>query len=83
VSNAHSGDNITLSHLELGARILKLNIGHGGERAVAYSQGRSIYNYDLIDVIQKNPILGFAFAAVLVPAFWKWVAKNCFPTPDK
>jgi hypothetical protein len=29
--------------------------------------------------MQKNPILSFAFAAVLVPALWKWVRKNCFP----
>ena len=59
--------------------MLKLDIGRDTEKAVAYANGFSLFNYDLIDVIQKNPILSFAFAAVLVPALWKWIRKNCFP----
>jgi hypothetical protein len=59
--------------------MLKLDIGRDAESAVAYANGSSLYNYDLIDVIQKNPILSFAFAAVLVPTLWKWIRKNCFP----
>jgi len=74
-----SGQEITFSHLRIGSDMLKLDIGGDAERAVAYANGSSLYNYDLIDAIQKNPILSFAFAAVLVPSLWKWIRKNCFP----
>jgi hypothetical protein len=59
--------------------MLKVDVGRDNEKAVARANGSSIYNYDLIAAIQKNPILSFAFAAVLVPGLWKWVRKNCFP----
>ncbi len=74
-----SADSITFSRLKLGSDMLKLDIGRDAERAVAYANGSSLYNYDLIDAIQKNPILSFAFATVLVPTLWKWIRKNCFP----
>jgi hypothetical protein len=74
-----SAGPITFSRLKLGADMLKLDIGRDAETAVAYENGSSMYNYDLIDAIQKNPILSFAFATVLVPTLWKWVRKNCFP----
>jgi len=74
-----SADRITFSRLKLGAEMLKLDIGRDAETAVAYENGSSLYNYDLIDAIQKNPILSFAFATALVPTLWKWVRKNCFP----
>lgn len=74
-----SAGRITVSRLKLGADMLKLDIGRDAETAVAYENGSSLYNYDLIDAIQKNPILSFAFASVLVPTLWKWVRKNCFP----
>ena len=70
---------ITFSRLKLASDTLKLDIGRDSEKAVVYANGSSLYNYDLIDAIQKNPILSFAFAAVLVPALWKWIRKNCFP----
>jgi len=79
VHPSRAESDITFSRLKLGADTLKLDIGRDSEKAVAYANGSSIYNYDLIDMIQKNPILGFAFAAVLVPALWKWIRKNCFP----
>jgi hypothetical protein len=75
-----SDSGITFSRLKLGSDMLKLDIGRDTEKAVAYANGSSLYNYDLIDVIQKNPILSFAFASVLVPALWNWIRKNCFPT---
>jgi hypothetical protein len=75
----HSADSITFSQLKLGSDMLKLDIGRDGETAVAYANGSSLYYYDLIDVIQKNPLLSFAFATVLVPALWMWIRKNCFP----
>jgi len=74
-----SADGITFSRLKIGSDMLKLDIGRDAESAVAYANGSSLYNYDLIDAIQKNPILSFAFATVLVPTLWKWVRKNCFP----
>lgn len=70
---------LTFSRLKLGADSLKLDIGRDGEKALASSKGSSLYNYDLVAAIQKNPILSFAFAAVLVPALWKWIRKMCFP----
>lgn len=73
-----STDGITFSHLKLGSDMLKLDIGRDGETAVAYANGSSLYYYDLIDKIQKNPFLSFAFATVLVPALWMWIRKNCF-----
>ncbi len=76
---SNSPGRITLSRLKLGADTLKLDIGRDAEQAVAYENGSSLYNYDLVDAIQKNPILSFAFATVLVPTLWKWVRKNCFP----
>jgi hypothetical protein len=76
---ADSADSITFSRLRLGSDMLRLEIGSDAEKAVAYADGSSLYNYDLIDAIQKNPILSFAFATVLVPALWSWIRRNCFP----
>lgn len=74
-----SADTITFSHLKLGSDMLKLDVGRDGETAKAYANGSSLYYYDLISAIQKNPFLSFAFATVLVPALWVWIRKNCFP----
>ncbi len=79
VRTSRGESGITFSRLKLGSDSLKLDVGRDTEKAVAYANGFSLFNYDLIDVIQKNPILSFAFAAVLVPALWKWIRKNCFP----
>ena len=79
VRTSRSGDSITFGSLKLGSDMLKIDIGRDAERAVAYANGSSLYNYDLIDAIQKNPILSFAFATVLVPTLWQWIRKNCFP----
>lgn len=79
VRASRSGDNITFGRLKLGSDRLKLDIGRDAEKAVAYANGSSLYNYDLIEAIQKNPILSFAFATVLVPTLWQWIRKNCFP----
>jgi hypothetical protein len=79
VVRSRSADRITFSRLKLGSEMLKLDIGRDAESALAYENGSSLYNYDLIDAIQKNPILSFAFATVLVPTLWQWVKKNCFP----
>jgi hypothetical protein len=78
---ADSANSITLGRLRLGSDMLRLDIGRDAENALAYVNGSSFYNYDLIDAIQKNPILSFAFATVLVPALWNWIRKNCFPKP--
>ncbi len=80
---SRSAGRITFSRLRLGADMLKLDIGRDAETAVAYENGSSLYTYDLIDTIQKNPILSFAFATVLVPTLWKWVRKNCFPNSSE
>jgi hypothetical protein len=74
-----SARSISLSRLKLGADKMRIDIGKDPEKAKAYANGSSIYTYDLIAGIQKNPILSFALGVVLVPALWKWVRKNCFP----
>jgi hypothetical protein len=79
VREVRGEDGITFNRLKLGSDMLKVDIGRSTEKAVARVNGGSMYNYDLIAAIQKNPILSFAFAAVLAPALWKWVRKNCFP----
>jgi hypothetical protein len=79
---ASSKGEVTLSHLKLGSDKLLVDIGADGEKAIVYANGESQYNYDLIAAVQKNPILGFVFAAVLVPALWVWVKKNLFPAAE-
>jgi hypothetical protein len=79
VLSLHANDMITFARLKLGADMLRLDIGRDTEKAFAYSSGSSLYNYDLVDEIQKNLILSSAIAALLLPALWKWIRKNCFP----
>jgi len=74
-----SENRISFSHLKLGSEMLKVEIGRESEKAMAYANGKSLYNFDLIALIQKNPFLSVAFASFLVPVLWKWVRKNCFP----
>lgn len=83
VRSRTAGGTLTLSKLRLGADSLRLEVGRDPESAVAYVEGKSIWNYDLIAEIQKNPVLSFVFAAVLVPALWKWVQKNCLTKPEE
>ena len=78
-ARSSAAEGITFSRLKLASDKLRLDIGRDPEKATARANGASLYNYDLIAAMQKNPILSFAFAAVLVPALWKWVRKNCFP----
>lgn len=80
VRTPHANDQITLGALKIGSDKLRIAVGHDTEKALVCANGASLYNYDLIDAIQKNPILSFAFAAVLVPALWNWIRKNCFPS---
>ena len=74
-----SDRQITFSRLKLGSEMLRIDIGRDPEKAKAYANGNSMYTFDLVAGIQKNPILSFALGVVLVPALWKWVRKNCFP----
>lgn len=70
---------ISFSHLKLGSDMLRVDVGADGEKASAYRDGESLYNYDLIAAIQKNNILGYVLGAVLV-VFVGWVKKVCFPS---
>jgi len=78
VRGSRSGDGVTVSRLKLGADKLKVDIGRDTETAKVRANGASVYNYDLIAAIQKNPILAIPLGA-LAPALWIWVRKNCFP----
>ncbi len=70
---------ISFSHLKLGSDMLRVDVGADGEKASAYRDGESLYNYDLIEAIEKNNILGYVLGGVLV-VFVGWVKKVCFPT---
>jgi hypothetical protein len=74
-----AGSSLSFGRLRIGADSLRLEAGNDLEKAMAYSEGSSIYNYDLVDAVQKNPLLSAAIAAVLAPGLWKWTKKNCFP----
>jgi len=78
VRGAGSGDGVTVSRLKLGVDKLKIDIGRDTETAKVRVNGASVYNYDLIAAIQKNPILAIPLGA-LAPALWIWVRKNLFP----
>jgi hypothetical protein len=78
VRASNAKDNITFSRLRLGPEALTLEVGRDTERALAYANGSSIYNYDLIDAIQKNLVLASALSAILGTALWQWVKKNLF-----
>ena len=77
---AHRGtDGLTLHDLKLGAEQAQLSVGEDGEKADAWEDGKKFPVFDLVDKIQKNPVLGFFLAAVLIPGLWKWIQKTCFP----
>jgi hypothetical protein len=82
VQGSRSGDGVTVSRLKLGADKLRVDIGRETETAKVRANGASVYNYDLIAAIQKNPILAIPLGA-LAPALWIWVRKNLFPNSKK
>jgi len=79
VRASQAKNDLTLSRLKLGPEALTLDIGRDTEKALAYANGSSLYNYDLIDAIQKNLVLASALSAILGTALWQWVRKNLFP----
>jgi hypothetical protein len=79
VQASRAKDGITFRRLRLGPEELTLEIGRDTERAIAYANGSSIYNYDLIDAIQKNPVLAAALSFVVGTVLWPWVRKTLFP----
>jgi len=77
---AHKGtDGLTLHDLKLGAEQVALSVGEDTERADTWANGKRFPVFDLVDSIQKNPVLGFFLAAVLIPGLWKWIQSSCFP----
>lgn len=77
---AHKGTNgITLQDLKLGAEEVRLSVGEKTERADAWANGKRLLVFDLVGWIQKNPVFGYVLAAVLIPGFWAWIRKACFP----
>jgi hypothetical protein len=81
---AHKGtEGITLHDLKLGAEEVSLSVGEDRERADAWANGKKYPVFNLVDKIQKNPVLGFFLAAVLIPGLWKWIQKSCFPRNDE
>ena len=81
---AHKGTNgITLHDLKLGTEQVSLSVGVDTEKADAWTNGRRFLVFDLVDKIQKNPLLGYLLAAVVIPGFWVWIKKTCFPPKRK
>jgi hypothetical protein len=81
---AREGTNgITLHDLKLGAEDLNLSVGVDAEKADVWTNGKRLVVFDLIDKIQKNPVLGYLLAAVFIPGLWVWIRKSCFPPKRK
>ncbi|MGA2852313.1 MAG: hypothetical protein ABSE46_25180 [Terracidiphilus sp.] len=78
VKASRAKDDLTFSRLRLGSEALTLEIGRDTEQALVYANGSSVYNYDLIDAMQKNLVLATALSALLGTALWQWVRKNLF-----
>jgi hypothetical protein len=78
-----SSDGITLHDFKLGAEEASLAVGEVTEKADAWAKGKKFPVLDLVDKIQKNPVLAFFMAAVLIPGLWKWIQKSCFPNKDE
>ena len=77
---AHKGNEaITLHDLKLGAEQVELSVGEKPEQADAWANGKKFPVLDLVDKMQKNPVLSFFLVAVLIPGLWKWIQKSCFP----
>jgi hypothetical protein len=77
VAPAGSTQTVTVRQLRLGDDHISVSIGRDGEKATAYANGKSLYNYDLIAAVEKNQILGGVLGVFLIPALWAWVRKNC------
>ncbi len=71
---------LSIGGLKIGSKWIKLEIGPNSEKVKARANGQSIYNYDLIAAIGKNPILGWVFASILIPGLVVWVKTTCFPS---
>jgi hypothetical protein len=77
---ARDGTNgITLHDLKLGAEDVSLSAGKVTELADAWTNGKRLTVFDLVDKVQKNPVLGYLLAAVIIPGLWVWIRKTCFP----
>lgn len=76
-------DGVSLHDLKLGAEEASLSVGEVTEQADAWANGKKFPVFNLIDSIQKNPVLSFFLAAVLIPGLWKWIQTSCFPTTEK
>jgi hypothetical protein len=74
---------ITLENLRLGAQEVRLSAGRENEKADAWKDGKRLTVFDLVDKVQKNPVLGYLFAAVVIPALYVWIKKTCFPAKRK
>lgn len=77
---AHKGtDPVTLHDLKLGAEQASVSVGEDRELADAWADGKQFPVLNLVDKIQKNPVLSFLLAVVLLPGLWKWIQHSCFP----
>lgn len=80
---AHKGtDGITLHDLKLGAEEAKLSVGEVPEKADASASGKKFPVFNVVDWIQKNPVLAYPLATLLIPGLWKWIQISCFPKKE-
>jgi len=70
---------VAFRDLKLGADTLRVAMGRDTESAYAWSNGESLYTYDMIDEIDKNRVVSAVFAVVVLPFMWRWIGKTCFP----
>jgi len=78
-----AGALLSVGQLRIGSNKLWVEAGQDPERALAYADGVSLYNYDLVAEVQKNPVLSFILG-IMATGLGAWLKKICFPgTGDK
>jgi hypothetical protein len=78
VRAAPAGALLSIEQLQISSNKLRVGVGQDTEKAFAYEDGASLYNYDLVAAIQKNAVLGIVLG-IFGTGLAAWIKKNCFP----
>jgi hypothetical protein len=78
VKAAPAGALLSIEQLQITSNKLRVEVGQDTEKAFAYENRASLYNYDLVAAIQKNSVLGIVLG-IFGTGLAAWIKKNCFP----
>jgi hypothetical protein len=78
VRAAPAGALLSIEQLQISSNKLRVEVGQDTEKAFAYENGASLYNYDLVAAIQQNAVLGIVLG-IFGTGLAAWIKKNCFP----